>query len=58
MIKSKLIDKYVALVVEKMDLDDVILYTTEGLTKYYSTFSKKALLEEIKEREPTLWEQQ
>jgi hypothetical protein len=57
MIKSKLIDKYVALVVEKMELDDVVQYTTDGLTKHYSTFSKKALLEEIKVREPELLDQ-
>jgi hypothetical protein len=54
MIKEKLIQQYVDMIVEHMDLDDVVQYTTDGLTKQYKTYSKKALLEEIKETYPNL----
>ena len=55
--QDKLIEQYVELVVDSMDMDSLLQYAKDGITEYIVTLTKEELKEEVDNFDEDLFEE-
>ena len=55
--QDKLIEQYVELVVDGMDMDSLLQYAKDGITEYMVTLTKEELKEEVDNYDEDLFEE-
>ena len=55
--KDELIEQYVELVVDGMDMDSLLQYAKDGITEYMVTLTKEELKEEVDNYDEDLFEE-
>ena len=55
--QDKLIEQYVELVVDSMDMDSLLQYAKDGITEYIVTLTKEELKEEVDNHDEELWDE-
>ncbi len=55
--QDKLIEQYVELVVDSMDMDSLLQYAKDGITEYMVTLTKEELKEEVDNYDEDLFDE-